>query len=575
MKKINAKPGDDTHYTPSMSGSRPMYPLYTGFFVCLLFLFSCRTKEPRSESIVSTPEELSAKSAELITDYFKGNSGDTTLQLLQPEMSKFLYEKNGYAIYWSEKEGWKPGADSMYQLIKDSRYYGLFPEDYHLNDLSAIREQFIADSLSKNARKDAWLWSKADIMLTDAFVRISRDIKIGRLPNDSVTLNKDSIIAEEFYLQQLQTLPGTGAVTALMRSLEPGHWGYWQLKKGIRNFLKEANFREYTFVPSPRKNAAEYKAALQKRLFEEGYITFDSLMADSVQLAEAVKKFQKEKGITVDGKAGEGTVRMLNLSDREKFIRIAISMDKYKKLPPAMPSRYIWVNTSSNYLAVVKDEKVEFSSRVISGKPLTRTPLLNGAVSVLITYPQWVPPPSIVSKEILPAVKKNPGYLARKGFSLLDREGNEVDPFTVDWSQYSRSIPYKVVQGSGDANALGILKFHFDNKYSVYLHDTNQRYLFGNAARSLSHGCVRVQEWEKLALFILQNDSQTAVAESRKIDSLRTWLKNKEKHHIGIKNKVPVYIRYFSCEGKDGSIVFYDDVYGDDKMLREKYFAGK
>jgi murein L,D-transpeptidase YcbB/YkuD len=200
--------------------------------------------------------------------------------------------------------------------------------------------------------------------------------------------------------------------------------------------------------------------------------------------------------------------------------------------------------------------------------------MLTSAINALITYPQWVPPPSIVQREILPAVKKNPGYLNRKGFSLLDKDGNEVDPYTVNWAKYTKGVPYRIVQGSGDANALGIMKFVFDNKYSVYLHDTNQRYLFGNAMRSLSHGCVRVQEWQPLAFWLLKNDSIASGGGTR-VDSVKTWLANKQKRTISLRNKVPVYIRYITCEGQAGKVIFFDDVYGDDKVLRERYFAGK
>lgn len=553
-----------------MSRARPRYPLFAVLLMHLLLLSSCGNKKVLPETYVNDPKEVNTKAGEFISAWFTngGLPADSSFQPRQPELLRYLYEKNGFAVLWSDQMRWKPGADSLFVLIRDSRYFGLFPEDYHFEILSAIREKFNADSLATNERRDALAWSRADLLLTDALVQLARDVKLGRLPNDSISLNKDTLLQEDFFLQHVNEIPATGAVTALLQSLEPRHWGYQQLKKGIRRFLEQADFRQHSIVPPPSRKATGFKTALQKRLYEGGYIAFDSVLADSAQLADAVKKFQKEKGITVDGIAGESTVRMLNLSDREKFIRIAISMDKYKKLPAEMPSKYIWVNTSSNYLDVVKDASVEFSSRIITGKPKTRTPLLNGAISVLITYPQWVPPPSIVNKEILPAVKKNPGYLSRKGFSLLDREGNEVDPYTVDWSKYSRNIPYRIVQGSGDANALGVLKFHFDNKYSVYLHDTNQRYLFANAARSLSHGCVRVQEWEKLAMFVLGNDKRMG-------DTLRSWLKNKQKHNIGVRNKIPVFIRYLTCEGKDGNIVFYDDVYGDDQYLKEKYFARK
>ncbi len=550
-----------------------------GIMVCLLL--SCGNKKNKAENIASSHEELKQKITACISRSLQealagnGKTSDSSLQLKQPVLSKFLYEKKGNTSLWSDKEVWKPGADSLYRLIENSRLLGLFPEDYHMKELQAIRQQLKADSLSEGARKDALLWSKADLMLTDAFLQLIKDVKLGRLPNDSITLNKDTVLSEDFFLQQINSLPQSGSVSSLIYSLEPTHRGYQQLKKGIKKFLDEADFREYTRVPSPGKDVNGYKLALQKRLFEGGYIAFDSVMADTAQLVDAVRKFQKEKGITVDGRAGEGTIRMLNLSDEEKFIRIAISMDKYKKLPAKMPARYIWVNASSNYLDVIENAEVKFSSKIICGKPRTRTPVLNSTISILITYPQWVPPPSIVSKEILPAVKKNPGYLARKGFSLLDKDGNEVDPYSVDWSKYSKGIPYRVVQGSGDANALGVLKFHFDNKYSVYLHDTNQRYLFANTMRSLSHGCVRVQDWEKLALYILRNDSLSSSGRYRMADSLKTWLRNKQKHHISIKNKIPVYIRYITCEGKDGQVIFYDDVYGEDKQLREKYFARK
>ena len=137
---------------------------------------------------------------------------------------------------------------------------------------------------------------------------------------------------------------------------------------------------------------------------------------------------------------------------------------------------------------------------------------------------------------------------------------------------------HRVVQGSGDANALGIMKFVFANKYSVYLHDTNQRYLFANAMRSLSHGCVRVQNWEELAFYIARNDSLSQTGENKlsyNVDSIKAWLDRKERKAINVKNKVRLFIEYFTCEVKNNKLVFYDDVYNDDRMLAKKYFANK
>ncbi len=559
---------------------KTLYPLIC--FFAFLLLISCNGKSQPADTVAATPEGLRVKENQLIETYLKkavedsGRTGDTLVLLHNPALLSSFYESVKNSVYWSNGQQWMPEADSVYQLIRDSRLLGLYPEDYHFANLKSIRDRIFEDSLGKSDRKDARWWAAADLLFTDALGRIINDVKLGRLPQDSISMRKDSVLTDSFIMARINAVKEKG-LTSMIRALEPSARGYQSLKAAIPGFLSGADFsKTYTRVPYPEKDTRKFNQALQKRLFEEGMIETDSIQADSVHLAAAVKRYQKKMGITVDGRAGEGTVRMLNTDDREKFARIAISLDKYKQLPEKMPTRYIWVNTSANYMEVIDSNKVKISSKVITGKVKTRTPVLTSMVSNIITYPQWVPPPSIVQKEILPAVKKNPGYLAKKGFSLLDKDGNEVDPYSVDWSKYSKGIPYRVVQGSGDANALGIIKFVFDNKYSVYLHDTNQRYLFSNAMRSLSHGCVRVQEWDQLAWYMLKTDSVLSGGKGTvRIDSVKTWLKNKQKKTVPLKNKIPVFIRYFTCEGKNGTLVFFDDVYGEDKYLRQRYFGDK
>ncbi|MGZ8559688.1 MAG: L,D-transpeptidase family protein, partial [Chitinophagaceae bacterium] len=449
--------------------------------------------------------------------------------------------------------------------------------DYHFSFLDSLKQKFLKDTLATSYRRDAVLWSRADLMLTDAFVHIIKDLKLGRLPQDSTTQRKDSVLTDSFYLKKMEELHQTGALVEMFQALEPQHKAYKDLKAGINYFLDSADNNVYTIVPMPKEYPQTFQQALQRRLFEAGFIAYDSIMADSTQLAEAVKKFQRRKGIKADGKAGSETIRIMNDSDRYKFVRIAITLDRYKMLSEKMPSRYIWVNLPAYQMNLIEEDSVLLSSKIICGKNITPTPLLTSAISQLITYPQWTIPQSIILKEILPAVKKNPGYLAGKGYSLITGKGDVIDPYTVDWSKYKKGIPYKVVQGSGDENALGILKFNFPNSYFVYLHDTNQRYLFSKAFRSLSHGCVRVQQWEELAYYIVRYDYKDKFGEepSPVEDSLTTWLERKEKHSIAVKNKLPVYIRYFTCEGKDDKLLFYEDIYGYDKEIHEKFFAGK
>ncbi|MET0393506.1 MAG: L,D-transpeptidase family protein, partial [Chitinophagaceae bacterium] len=530
-----------------------------------LFLFSaCNNPvRPPATDIAATPEELGKKITEHLQqslEFAAGNDGriDDTVSLALTILVQQAYDNTQFSPVWTAGQDWGPLADSLLHFISNGRLYGLYPDDYHLPALLAAQEKIRRDSLGRRDRKDAVLWAHTELMLTDAFFHLVKDLKLGRLPQDSVTLRKDSVLPDEFYQEQLaRTLQGR-ALVPVLAALEPAHQGYRRLKAAIPAFLDSADNRTFTRVPAPSQRSPDFKTLLQKRLFESGFITFDSTAADSAQLAEAVKKFQRSQGITIDGKAGDATVRMLNVTDRDRFARIAITLDRYKLLPEQLPSRYVWVNLPGFYMNFWENDTLQLVSKIICGKPATRTPLLNSAISELVTYPQWTVPQSIIAKEILPAVKKDPGYLARKGFSLVNAKGEEVDPFTVDWSKYSKGIPYRVVQGSGDANALGVLKFNFPNKYAVYLHDTNQRSLFALTTRTLSHGCVRVQDWQKLAYSIVRYDNRDRVEEgpSPSEDSLTSWLSRKEKHSIPVRNRLPVYIRYFTCEGKNGRVTF-------------------
>ena len=551
-----------------------------GAFIFLCLFLSCNnTGNTPHQEIVTTPEQMNERVPDIIrniVNHIADNAGKIdSIFILQPTVLQYTYGKDNEAR-WSKEEKWTSAADSAINFIQNARLYGLFPEDYHFRNISFIKEKIETDSV---ARKDAVLWSKADVLLTDGLLQIIKDVKLGRLQKDSLTLRADTTLLNEFYEQQLQKIVQSISITNVIDSLEPAIKAYHELKQGIKEFLDTAAFKDYTYVPYPVYDSIGFKKALPKRLFEEGILDSSYALLDSVKVAKAVKKYQLQKKLKADGKAGNETIRSLNLTDKDKFFRIALSLDKYKMLPASMPNKYVWVNLAGYYLQLWQNDSIEFNSKVVVGKPLTRTPELSSAISEMITYPQWSVPQSIIVKEFLPELKKDPGYLEKKGFSLLDADNREVDPYFVDWSKYKKGIPYKIIQGSGDDNALGVMKFNFPNKYAVYLHDTNQRYLFSQSIRALSHGCVRVQEWERLSNYILQNDSayvqSIGKASFTKADSVTQWLMRKEKHYIPVRNKIPLFIRYFTCEGKDGKIVFYDDMYGEDHRLREKYFAAK
>ncbi|MBC7902000.1 MAG: L,D-transpeptidase family protein [Gemmatimonadaceae bacterium] len=543
-----------------------------------IFASGCTNSEEKPPDTVEVkqPEQIDIKAGELIeqmiryADENKGHINDS-VELRQFQLVKTYYTNNQFQPVWSTRDEWNPIADSLYRFIYFSKHYGLFPTDYHVASLLNMRNGLVADTLHK---KNAALWARADLMLTDAYLNIATHLKLGRLPKDSVTLRNDSIVKPDYFLGLLQEAIGDKNIVSHLNSTEPSHRGYRELKAVIPAFLDSAKLVPTTYISYPYRDTAAFKVQVIKRFSELG----EPIAAgDTQQLRQAVIKYQKEKGIRATGEIGAQTAASLNTNDWERFKRIAITLDRYKMLADTMPEKYIWVNIPAFQMQLRDTDTVGIESRVVVGKPITRTPLLTGRITDMVTYPQWTIPTSIIAKEILPGIKKDPEYLAKKGYSLVDDKGEVIDPYTVDWTKYKKGIPYKVVQGSGDDNALGILKFNFSNKYSVYLHDTNQRYFFKNTMRALSHGCVRVQEWQKLAYFILSNDSINGPVniQSFKSDSLRAWLQRKEKHVIPVRTRIPLYIRYFTCEAREGKLKIYDDIYGEDKILSERYFASK
>ena len=551
-----------------------------------LFILSCnnhdRDKKPETK-IVTAPEQMDAASGESIQQVLAyisghGNKIDDSIRLKLPLLTNKFYSGNEFNTVWSHEEKWEPLADSLIEFILQSELYGLFPADYNVSHLKMVKEKLDTDSLQ---RKNAVLWAKADILMTDASIKILKDIKLGRLMNDTAVLKKDSIAA--VVMDKFKMLLEEKQFTAVVDAAEPNTRGYLSLKESIPEFLDSMDRRVYTYVkypfkPNDQKDSLAFIKSLQKRLAESKLIELTSALPDTLQLQTAIKKYQKLKGIKADGKFSEPLIKLMNSTDLERFKRIAITLDRYKQLPDSMPEKYVWVNIPGYYLELWDADSMVLASKVIVGKPTTSTPQLNSAITNMVTYPTWTVPTSIISKQYLPKLKANPYYLQKIGLTLMNEKGDIVDPGTIKWSKYTKGIPYKVMQGSGDDNALGVLKFNFNNPYAVYLHDTNQRYLFKQKARALSHGCVRVQKWDSLAFYIARNDSinlKPGDSLRYNADSIRSWIAEKKNKRIQIKNRIPLFITYYSCEGKDGKIKFYDDIYGDDKAMREKYFSNK
>lgn len=549
--------------------------LWRWLLVFTPFIVACHsTQKPPESDIVEAPEQFDVRVSRNIKaalDFVLDNRGrlNDTVVLAKDTIVNNLYKSRNWQPIWCGQEAWSPLGDSLYNFIRHAERYGLFPADYHYRALSGIRNLIATDS---NALRDAALWSRADLMLTDAFFQICRHLNQGRLDYDSVTLRKDTVLGEEFYRRAFDSLVHYRNVATVFHQLEPKHSGYTALKEALGKFIDSVgSFRRHTYIAWPNKDSAALYAALQRRLFEEDYVLSPSDSMTAEEWKQAISQYQKSKGLKETGKLNAATIQTLNFTDWEKFKRVAITLDRYRLLPDTLPTTYIWVNIPSYNLQVVDSGKVVLESRVIVGSPRTRTPLLTSSVSNFITYPQWTVPYSIIFKEMLPQIKKDVNYLAKQNLMVVDKNDSIIHPDSINWHRLNKkNFPYLLKQRQGDDNSLGVLKFNFPNKYSVYLHDTNARWLFNQANRALSHGCVRVKEFQKLADFLVRNDTVRYHP-----DTLRNWIKRQEKHVVSGFARVPIFIRYFSTEGREGRLVFYDDIYGEDKALRDRYYADK
>lgn len=552
-----------------------------GWYSCIFLLVTCWFTQyacsNKKQSIVaaSAMNEAVKKELQLMIASIKGNKIDDSTFIYSTQLLPHFYKETTYQPLWSNARDWNAITDSFLQMMEQGVYFGLIKEDYQYDSITKIKKLLDEDSLKISAPDK---WARVELLLTDAFFHMLQDVKQGRLQHDSLDWVRSPEKWKSFFLPQFQRFTAGAKLHALLQDLEPSQKEYKALKKALANYVGTMDNKRYTYVHYPYKDSLLFIKKFKERMQEAGLLNNANIDLDAPALADLITRYQQSKDMKVSGKISVGFINSLNNNDQEKFYRAAITLDKFKSMKDTFPERYIIVNLPAYQLKVWDHDTIALESKVIIGKSTTPTPHIISAISNLVIYPTWTVPKSIIASELLPGLKRNPGYLAKKGLGLYTYKGDPVNAFDIDWSKYTKSIPYLVRQSSGDNNALGIIKFNFINPYDVYLHDTNQRYLFKNKNRSLSHGCVRVEEWKKLAFYIARNDSiqnNTATQIGYNTDSLSQWLGQKTYRTVYVKKRLPLYILYLSVEAQKGQLIFFDDVYGEDKAFREKYFAQK
>ena len=284
-------------------------------------------------------------------------------------------------------------------------------------------------------------------------------------------------------------------------------------------------------------------------------------------LVDGVKHFQSRHGLGADGRLGKDTLVQLNTPLSVRVQQLDDALERWRWLPADFSPLPVAVNIPEFVLRVFSpDHRIAMRMNVVVGKAVrNETPVFAEDMKYIIFRPYWNVPLSITRGEIIPALQKDSGYLAKKNFEVTDQSGNIVTSGAVsaDVLAQLRSGKLLVRQRPGPANSLGLIKFIFPNEHNVYLHSTPAQSLFSQSRRDFSHGCIRVEKPAELAAWLLQDQPKWTV------DAVKAAMQSgPDNQQVNLTTPVPVVIIYLTAVVEEnGEVYFFDDIYGHDQRL--------
>ena len=293
-------------------------------------------------------------------------------------------------------------------------------------------------------------------------------------------------------------------------------------------------------------------AVIKKRL----QITNDMPANDTSQrfndtLETGVKNFQLRHGHKPTGLITDSLIKEMNVPTINRLEQILMNMERMRWLANQPKGNMIVVNIPEFVLHVYEGDRKAFDMDVVVGKEGHNTMMFNGDLNQVVFSPYWNVPSSIVQKEILPAIEKNPNYLNKENMEIT---GNED------------GVPV-IRQKPGEKNALGRVKFLFPNSFNIYFHDTPVKSLFAKEKRAYSHGCIRLKEPEKMANYVLRNQPEWTP------EKIEEAMNSGDQKFVKVKDPIPVVVTYYTAwVDENGLLNFRDDIYGHDMALAQKMF---
>jgi len=508
----------------------------------------------------------------------------------QPDVRKF-YEARNYQLAWTINDQPTQQAAALTQLFENAALKGLNPEDYDGSRWPQRMERIEQIGKSKDSSENAQnLVVQFDAAVTITAIRYFSDLHEGRINPE--TLNWDIDVPgkrAEFDVASFLNDKGVDstnmAVTAA--SIEPQNAMYRATENALPQYIALAKAQDaapHTPLPGVAKTVevgGTYPALpeLLARLQLEGDAPGAAALSASYDdtLSAAVKHYQQRHGLTDDGKLTQGTIDSLNVPLDQRVISMGNALEHWRWLPDEYANPRVMVNLPEFWVrAYEPDHSLAFKMKVVDGQAHGNhdTPVFVREMKFVIFRPYWNVPTSIVKKELVGHLKGDgaQAYLDKHNYEVLDHTGAQATGWTAEDLAHSKFL---IRQRPGAANSLGLVKFLFPNEYNVYMHSTPEMNFFNLTRRDKSHGCIRLNDAEKMADWVLQGEGGGWTPEKIH-EAMFSSEPNKMNRQVTLQTVLPVTVNYLTAiADEDGTMHFFDDIYEYDKQLESALAKGR
>lgn len=498
----------------------------------------------------------------LVNNFFGSFTAEDTVK---QEVKEF-YARRSYQSAWFNKNGMNHAAQNFYSQLKNYEYdfADSSLRNVELDNLLASAESDEKDFLKKTVEVQ-----RLELLLTTTFFNYA--IKAyGGITKNPLDLEWFIPRKKKNYQSLLDSLVSLDKGEKVR---EPVNQYYIRLKDKLRVYRNIEKKGGWPKIITSKKQLvlgdrdSSILVAKQNLFLTGDFKLRDTSMTFTDSLKNAVIRFQRRMGLKDNGNIDVATLKEMNQPVEYRIKQIMLNMERLRWVPEELEKDHLLINVPEYILHVFENGKQVWAMNVVVGKTVSQTTIFKGNLSQLVLNPYWNIPPSIIRNEILPQLKRGTGYLTRNNMEVLS--GNKViDPSSVDWGAYTKNVPYTIRQKPGRNNSLGKMKFLFPNSFNIYLHDTPSKGHFADSKRAFSHGCIRLSDPKKLALYLLRNNKDWT---PDKVDEV---LKTDKEKFIKISPPLAVYIVYFTAwVDSKGEINFRNDLYGLDAKLSAEVFG--